>query len=162
MISFIRVDDRLIHGQCQTKIIPMNSINRVIGIDDATAANPLLKKIFEMAAPGGVKVTVASFQDSLESVRKCMTNDKRTLIIARRPTTILKLYQEFPDLYKTLNIANIPQVGEGFLAHSDIWIDNEQLAAIKEMDKLGVEIYFQLFPGDSGGCVYWKNIKDNH
>ena len=48
MIVFIRCDDRLIHGQCQTKIIPLNKITRVIGVDDATAANPMLKRIFEM------------------------------------------------------------------------------------------------------------------
>ena len=56
MIVFIRCDDRLIHGQCKTKIIPLNKITRVIGVDDATAANPMLKRIFEMAAPQAPKV----------------------------------------------------------------------------------------------------------
>ena len=81
MIVFIRCDDRLIHGQCQTKIIPLNKITRVIGVDDATATNPMLKRIFEMAAPQGVKVTVHTFDDALTPIRKCMINEKRTLII---------------------------------------------------------------------------------
>ena len=76
MITFIRVDDRLIHGQCQTKIIPMNKINRVIGVDDNTANNPMLKRIFEMAAPSGVRVTVHTFEDALTPISKCMVNDK--------------------------------------------------------------------------------------
>lgn len=162
MIVFIRSDDRLIHGQCQTKIIPLNKINRVIGVDDATATNPVLKRIFEMAAPQGVKVTVHTFEDSLERIRKCMVNDKRTLIIARRPSTILRIYREIPDLYKEVNVANIPKEGEGFFARRDIWIDNEQLAALKELDKLGVNIQFQQFPGDGQPEVYFKDIKDQH
>lgn len=162
MITFIRSDDRLIHGQCQTKIIPMNKINRVIGVDDPTANNPMLKRIFEMAAPQGVRVTVHTFEDALTPISKCMVNDKRTLIIARRPSTLLKLYEKFPDLYKEVNVANIPREGEGFLIRKDIWIDPEQLAAIKELDKLGVNVYFQQFPGDGAEPLYWKNVKDKY
>lgn len=51
MITFIRSDDRLIHGQCQTKIIPMNKINRVICVDDATASNSMLKKFVRWQHP---------------------------------------------------------------------------------------------------------------
>ena len=162
MITFIRVDDRLIHGQCQTKIIPMNSINRVIGVDDNTANNAMLKKIFEMAAPSGVRVTVHTLEDSLMPISKCMVNDKRTLIITRRPSTLLKLYEKLPDLYKEVNIANIPQENEGFLIRKDIWIDNEQLAAIKELDKMGVNLFFQQFPGDGADNFYWKDVKGKY
>ena len=162
MITFIRVDDRLIHGQCQTKIIPMNKINRVIGVDDNTANNPMLKRIFEMAAPSGVKVTVHTFEDALTPISKCMVNDKRTLIIVRRPSTILKLYERIPDLYKEVNVANIPMENEGFLIRKDIWIDNEQLAAIKKLDELGVNLFFQQFPGDGAENFYWKDVKSKY
>lgn len=162
MIVFIRSDDRLIHGQCQTKIIPLNNINRVIGIDNPTATNPMLKRIFEMAAPSGVKCTVHTFEDALTPIRKCMVNDKRTLIIARRPSTLLKIYEAIPDLYKEVNVANIPKEGEGFFARRDIWIDNEQLAALKKMDELGVNIEFRQFPGDGQPDVFFKDIKNQH
>lgn len=163
MITFIRSDDRLIHGQCQTKIIPMNSINRVIGVDDPTANNDMLKRIFEMAAPTGVRVTVHTLEDSLTPISKCMVNDKRTLIIARRPSTILKLYEKLPDLYKEINIANIPkEEEEGFLIRKDIWINPEQLEAIKQLDNLGVNIFFQQFPGDGVDVFYWKDVKDKY
>lgn len=162
MITFIRADDRLIHGQCQTKIIPIHKINRVIGVDETTASNPLLKKIFEMASPAAVRVTVHNFEDALTPITKCMVNDKNTLIIARRPSIILKLYEKIPDLYKEVNIANIPKEGEGFLIRKDIWIDNEQLVAIKKLDDLGVNIFFQQFPGDGAESFYWKDVKDKY
>ena len=162
MIVFIRSDDRLIHGQCQTKIIPLNGINRVNGVDDETASNSTLKKIFEMAAPTGVKCTVHTFEDSLTPIRKCMVNQKRTLIITRRPSTILKLYEQIPDLYKKVNVANIPQVGEGFFARRDIWITPDQFEALKKMDDMGVEIQFEQFPGDGQPTVFFKDIKDKH
>ena len=115
-----------------------------------------------MAAPSGVRVTVHTFEDALTPISKCMVNDKRTLIIARRPSTILKLYERIPDLYKEVNIANIPMENEGFLIRKDIWIDNEQLAAIKKLDELGVNLFFQQFPGDGAENFYWKDVKSKY
>ena len=162
MIVFIRRDDRLIHGQCQTKIIPLNKITRVIGVDDATAANPMLKRIFEMAAPQGVKVTVHSVADALTPIRKCMINDKRTLIITRRPSTLLKIYKAIPDLMKTINVANMPKEKDGFWVRRDIWVNEEELAALKELDALGATIQFQQFPGDGQPELYFKDIQNQH
>ena len=162
MIVFIRFDDRLIHGQCQTKIIPLNKITRVIGVDDATAANPMLKRIFEMAAPQGVKVTVHSVADALTPIRKCMINDKRTLIITRRPSTLLKIYKAIPDLMKTINVANMPKEKDGFWVRRDIWVNEEELAALKELDALGAPIQFQQFPGDGQPELYFTDIKTQH
>ena len=161
MIVFIRCDDRLIHGQCQTKIIPLNKITRVIGVDDA-AANPMLKRIFEMAAPQGVKVTVHSVADALTPIRKCMINDKRTLIITRRPSTLLKIYKAIPDLMKTINVANMPKEKDGFWVRRDIWVNEEELAALKELDALGATIQFQQFPGDGQPELYFKDIQNQH
>lgn len=162
MIVFIRCDDRLIHGQCQTKIIPLNKITRVIGVDDPTAANPMLKRIFEMAAPQGVKVTVHSLANALTPIRKCMINDKRTLIITRRPSTLLKIYKEIPDLMKTINVANMPKEKDGFWVRRDIWVNEEELAALKELDQLGAVIQFQQFPGDGQPELYFKDIQNHH
>ena len=162
MIVFIRCDDRLIHGQCQTKIIPLNKITRVIGVDDAPAANPMLKRIFEMAAPQGVKVTVHSVADALTPIRKCMINDKRTLLITRRPSTLLKIYKAIPDLMKTINVANMPTEKDGFWVRRDIWVNEEELAALKELDALGATIQFQQFPGDGQPELYFKDIQNQH
>ena len=164
MITFIRSDDRLIHGQCQTKIIPMNGITRVIGVDDPTASNPMLKRIFEMAAPSGVKVTVHTFEDACTPISKCIVNDKKTLIIARTPGVLLKVYEKFPELRNVeLDIANIPKESEdGFFIRRDIWISPSTMEDIKKLDELGVSVYFQQFPGDGENLFYWKDVKDKY
>ena len=51
---------------------------------------------------------------------------------------------------------------EGFLIRKDIWIDNEQLAAIKKLDELGVNLFFQQFPGDGAENFYWKDVKSKY
>ena len=46
MIQLIRSDERLIHGQCMTQVVKTYDIQEIIVIDDATAENALLKRIF--------------------------------------------------------------------------------------------------------------------
>ncbi len=162
MITFIRSDDRLIHGQCQTKIIPMNKINRVICVDDPTANNPMLKRICEMAAPNGVRCTCHTLQDALTPIRKCCVNDKRTLIIARRPSTLLQIFKEVPELPKLINVANIPFEGSGVLVRRDCYVDDVQKAALNELDDLGIDIFMNQFPNDGAADFYWKDVRDKY
>ncbi len=162
MIVFMRVDDRLVHGQCQTRIIPGNNINRVVAIDEPTATNPTLKKVFEMSTGVGIKCTVQTYDAAVNTIRKCIVNDKRTLIIARRPETFARLYKDVEGLPKVLNCANIPYEGKGFMIRRDTWIDETQQAALNEMDAMGVDVYFEQFPNDGESVVHWKDEKDKH
>lgn len=166
MIVFVRTDDRLIHGQVQTKIVPLNQIDRIICIDDETANNPTLKRIFEAAAPLGTKTTVHTLEKGINLVSKAVDDTKyRILVLARRPSTLASVYKAVPGMLKELDIANIPHsknaVGEVMVA-KDCYCDEIQLKAIKEMDSLGVNIYFELFPGQSWQTVYWKDVKSNY
>ena len=162
MIIFMRSDDRLIHGQVQTKIIPMYGVNRVVAIDEDTAANPTLKKIFEMAAPQGVRATVSTFEDGCIYIEKALKNDKKTLILARRPSTFVRIYEKYPELPKEFNTANIPHEDGSIQVALDIWLDSDQMEAIKKLDSLGVNIHFQLYPGMQGSSCYWKDVKDKY
>ena len=40
MINLIRCDDRLIHGQCMTRLVQHYFIKNIIVIDEFTATNP--------------------------------------------------------------------------------------------------------------------------
>ena len=41
MLTLIRCDDRLIHGQCMTVIVKDYDIERILVVDDFTATNPI-------------------------------------------------------------------------------------------------------------------------
>ena len=48
---YVRVDDRLIHGQTIVAWCPTLGIQEIIAIDDASASNPMLKSIMTMGVP---------------------------------------------------------------------------------------------------------------
>ena len=51
MISFVRVDDRMIHGQTVTRWSLEYPCDGIIAVNDAAATNPVLKAAYKGAAP---------------------------------------------------------------------------------------------------------------
>lgn len=160
MIKLIRCDDRLIHGQCVTQIIPTHDIKEIIAIDDATAANSLLKKVFMMAAPKGVKTTPVSFADAVPMVKAAVGNDVNTLVLMRLPEQMEKLLEAVPDLPKDLNVASVPPSPGKVEIAPAIFFSPEQLASAKRMGENGVHIWFQLIPGKP--IIEWNDIKSKY
>ena len=83
MITLIRCDERLIHGQCMQFIITDNAITRIIVVDDATAKNSLLRSIFTNAVPANITANVYTIAESLDVIRDSMTNDVKTLLLMK-------------------------------------------------------------------------------
>ena len=79
-----------------------------------------------------------------------------------RNVTFVKVYEAFPEMPKELNVANIPHEDDSVQVALDIWIDHEQMEAIKKLDSLGVNIHFRLYPGMQGSSCYWKDVKDKY
>ena len=49
--TYVRVDDRLIHGQTIMSWAPTLKLEELIAVDDTIAANPMLKSILTMGVP---------------------------------------------------------------------------------------------------------------
>lgn len=162
MIKLVRCDDRLIHGQCVTRIIPIYGIKAIIAIDNATATNAMLKKIFVMAAPKGIKTVVVTEEDSISLIQEAIQNDVPTLIIMRVPEVMEKLLEECPGLPKDLNVASVPkQPGvESAELYPGIFFTPEQIASAKRMAADGVHIWLQKIPNSS--VIEWDKIQSKY
>ena len=159
MIKLMRCDDRLIHGQCVTKIVPVYGIKAIICVDDPTASNATLKKIFMMASPKGVKTTPVTFQQALPMLREALTNSVPTLVIFRVPDMMERLLNEIPELPKDLNVASVPFVAKtgGTEIGPGVYFTDQQLESVKRMAASGVRIWLQKTPDQA--VVEWSSIQ---
>lgn len=62
--TYIRVDDRLIHGQTIVAWCPTLSIGEIIAIDDSSAKNPMLKSIMTMGVPSTYKTHIVTTEEA--------------------------------------------------------------------------------------------------
>lgn len=107
MIKLIRSDDRLIHGQCVTQIVKLYAIQHILVIDDFTATNPFLKRIFEKAVPSNITAEALTFDQAISAARKAVDNEVSTLILMKTPLVMQRLLEAVEDLPKDLNIASL-------------------------------------------------------
>lgn len=160
MIVLVRNDDRLVHGQCMTRIVQHFHLQHIIVIDDGTASNPILKMVCEKAAMGNYKIEVFSTSNYADAVKTAATDKLNTMIVFRFPT-IAKM------VYDTLNGENVPsemmvgpcQVTEGSQeVNTGSFVSKEYAEIFNYIeDKYHIETYFQPVPDMKR--VDWKDIK---
>ena len=158
MIKLVRCDDRLIHGQCVLRIIPRFEITDIIVVEDYTASNAMLKKIFMMAAPKNVSTVVVSTNESFDLIRKALTDSTSTLVLMKTPEVMDRLIAAIPEMPKELNIASLPSTPGKVMIATGIYFNDSQMASVKKMASEGVHIYMRLLP--DGEKAEWEDIKN--
>ena len=92
MISLVRVDDRLIHGQVVTQWISYNHINIIYIVDDILANDSFMKNMLVNMAPDGTKVKVVTVDAACENMNKIVeNNDLSAMIITNTPMPIQRM-----------------------------------------------------------------------
>lgn len=160
MIKLLRSDDRLIHGQCQTQLSKVYDFKEIIVVDNPTASNPFLKKLFKQGAKPGIIVTPVTVEEAKEAVGNAMTNDVPTIVLTRFPHTMCEVYRLLPDLNKDFNVATVNSEKPIYEVTKFARLDQQEMDAIKEMDAMGVHIWFNLIPAQP--TTEWNSIKSKY
>lgn len=145
---FIRVDDRLIHGQVVTAWVKQLKNKYLLLLDDKAAANPILKKGMQMATPAGVKLFVGTIEKGKHSIGKFP--EKELLIIVGTAVSALEVIRENTDYQWEVNIGNSGMADGREKLVGAVYMDSVNKHAVTEMDAMeNVQVYFQTIPGQT-------------
>ena len=147
---FVRVDDRLIHGQIVTAWAINLSINKIIAVDDTLADNPMLKSIMTMAAPKEYEPEIVK----IEEVRSLLESnkDKNVLLITRQIRNLKTLIEDIKECVD-LNLGNI-SLQENTVktleanAGRTFSLTKEDVDVLNEILDSGITVMFQLVPSE--------------
>ena len=149
MISLVRVDDRLVHGQVVTQWVSHSKVNRIYIVDDASANDEFMKKMLMSLAPAGTSVRVVTVQSAIENMYRVIEDDKiSAMILVKTPEPILKMVQGGVKLeYVTLGGMG---AGPGRRKISkNISLTEEEKKMIEDIEALGVEVVCHTVPYES-------------
>jgi PTS system mannose-specific IIB component len=93
--TYVRVDDRLIHGQTIVAWCPTLGIKEIIAIDDESAKNPVLKSIMTMGVPPAYKTHIVTTEEARELLTKESKGNR--LVIVRYPRVLPALEAEIAN-----------------------------------------------------------------
>lgn len=156
--TYVRVDDRLIHGQTIIAWCPTLSIGEIIAIDDESAKNPMLKSIMAMGVPSIYNTHIVTTQEAKEILSK--EGDKNRLIIVKFPSKLEEIKNEISKC-EFIVLGNIAKrvdtkyklsgsTGIFYLSDSDVKIIDNLVAS-------KLEVNFQQLP--STNKTTWEAFK---
>ena len=89
-ISFVRIDDRVIHGQLVTRWAKELPCDGIVAIDDAVAADPLLSSVMKGTVQD-TKVWLFDTATAIEKLPKVIASEKRYFVIGKSPVTLKRI-----------------------------------------------------------------------
>ena len=143
-IEFVRVDDRLIHGQvCTAWLHAYSNVTHVLVVDDKTSEDPFMQTMFELLIPKGISIEIKSIKDAITEIKSGLP--KPTMMIVKTPATIKALIDGGVDI-DFFNIGGMGMTGKRYKFYRNISADDEERALLKELVDKGIKIEIQIIP----------------
>ncbi|HAF61691.1 MAG TPA: PTS mannose/fructose/sorbose transporter subunit IIB [Anaerolineaceae bacterium] len=158
MITLIRVDDRLIHGQCIVRVLADFKIEKIVIVDDFTASNPVLKNVFLLATPPQAKSVIFSVEETKPNLLQFIENNENVLLLMRSPTVALELFKSHPQLKMELNIGPISYRPDTIKVTSYTYLSTEEIEAVNEIAERRVRVYFNQTIDQK--IIEWNEVKN--
>lgn len=144
-IVFARVDDRLIHGQVVTEVVPTHRVNHIIIVDDITASDSMQGRILKALAPSGVQVSVHTIESATDNLKKNFNPKERVLVLAKTPIAFKKLHDNGVT-FSEVNIGGMGTRDDRSVLIKNVGANEEERQAIRELINNNVHVYYQLVP----------------
>ncbi|MDU5334043.1 PTS sugar transporter subunit IIB [Enterococcus sp.] len=152
MISMIRIDDRLVHGQVAVKWSKQLGVNRIVVVSDSIAKNEIQISALKMAGPAGVKVAVLSLEKAVTILNDPRSEKLKILVVTNEPKYVLELLPKLNEK-PILNMANYGRIG-GSLSDKEkitetVYLSLEDKDQVKQVFDLGYDFNYQPLPDDT-------------
>jgi mannose/fructose/N-acetylgalactosamine-specific phosphotransferase system component IIB len=146
MISLIRIDDRLIHGQVMAVWARVLGTTHILVIDDETAADAFSQQIMQLAMPPSIKLNIASTDAATDKLRIAEIDHTRTLVLLRNVDAALRLHATYP--FRELNVGGIGMAPGRNPLWRSIAASPEEIDHLSALRDRGVDVYLQMIPSD--------------
>lgn len=150
-VVLARIDNRLLHGIVATQWAPKAGAQRVMVIDDETAANPLAKNSMKLARPAGAAISIIGLDTAIANFKAGKYEGQTIFLLTKQPTTILKLIDATGASIPELNVGATAQrekTPELIEVNHFVTVNPEERAAYLELISRGVNVYAQYLAAD--------------
>ena len=93
MITFVRIDDRIIHGQVITRWSKEYPCDGIVAVNDKAATTPVLKQSF--VASTDKKVFIWTMEEFKQKAQKVLDSDKNYFLITKNPIDMAEILVDF-------------------------------------------------------------------
>ena len=140
-LLFVRIDDRLIHGQVMTSWMKIMPAKQIIVVDNKVAKDDFMLFVLQNAAPKGVKVIALTEDDAITKVKEGLKVP--TFILAKTPLSLKPLVGAGLDINE-INVGGMGMKQGREKLYKNISASEEERECFKYFDEKGIRVYIQI------------------
>mgnify|MGYP003365179147 FL=1 len=154
MITQVRVDDRLIHGQVAMVWTKELNAPLLVVANDEAAKNEVTQMTLKMAVPNGIKLLIRSVDEAIDVFNDPRGKDRRIFVIVNSVSDATKIAQNVESI-ESVNVANTGRFDKTdpkskTMLFPSVQLNPEELEAARELSKIvQVDSYNQVLPTNS-------------
>jgi len=145
VITLVRVDNRLIHGQVVEAWLPFLKVSRVVVADDEAASSPLIRAAMALAVQSAIEVQILPLaQVDFAALSK---DGVRTLVLLRDVAAVPFAFAHGLSM-EELNLGNV-HFGTGRRQVSpSVFLAEAELKALQQLAEQGVRVEARAVPAE--------------
>ncbi len=158
MITFFRIDERLIHGQIAIKWSKLTGVDHIIVANDAAAANPIIQKSLMMAAPAGIKTVIKTIEESIKLANDPRAEKFKIMVLVNSPTDAFKFVSAVEGI-PYINLGNYGRIAPPLPDHprkaygAHIYCNDVEVEEFRKLIATGLKCIYQVTPESSSEDV---------
>jgi len=151
-VTFVRIDDRLVHGQVVEGWIPFLGIDDVIVVSDTASQDEMRKTLMRLSLPEEISLSVLSVADAVPALAAAAAAKTKTLVLAASPLEVELMLEKGVKL-ETVNVGGMHySVGKMQIGRA-VFLSEEDINSLKKISAAGVKLEGRGVPTDKASDV---------
>ncbi|WP_337037468.1 MULTISPECIES: PTS sugar transporter subunit IIB [Pseudescherichia] len=147
MITLVRVDHRLLHGQVAFSWTQYVGADCILIANDSVPNDELRKTTIKLAKPPSVKLVIKNIADSIEAIKSGVTDKYTLFIVVESIEDAWRLAREIPEI-KSINLGGIKAKEGSRNISKAVNLLPDEITRLNELVGQGVEIEIRQVPND--------------
>ncbi|WP_312455707.1 PTS sugar transporter subunit IIB [Pseudescherichia sp.] len=147
MITLVRVDHRLLHGQVAFSWTQYVGADCILIANDSVPNDELRKTTIKLAKPPSVKLVIKSIADSIEAIKSGVTDKYTLFIVVESVEDAWRLAREIAEI-KSINLGGIKAKEGSRNISKAVNLLPDEITRLNELVGQGVEIEIRQVPND--------------
>ncbi|QYO79989.1 PTS sugar transporter subunit IIB [Klebsiella quasipneumoniae] len=147
MITLLRVDHRLLHGQVAFSWTQYVGADCILIANDNVPEDELRKTTIKLAKPPSVKLVIKNINDSIEAIKSGVTDKYNLFIVVESVNDAWRIASAVEDI-KSINLGGIKAKEGSKNISKAINLLPEEIEQLQQLVGKGVEVEIRQVPND--------------
>lgn len=148
MVKYLRVDERLLHGQVAVTWISEVSPTSILIANDEIMNNEVARMALKMVKPAGINLAIRSVEDGAKLLNDPRTKDLQIFVIVKTVQDALRMVEATEGIHH-INIGGIRKKEGSHLIAAAVYVNDDDINTIRSLVEHVGSVEFQMVPADT-------------